>query len=132
MCRGEVVTRYEVDVPAMNAFAVDVFAVAADVRGTLGGLNGAACVDVGDGGLAAALTAFGQAWTGFTEGSAQAVDATAGAIAAASRGYVQTDDGVVADLRVTSAFVSAVAAGGDGQAALQSGAAPPGPAGGPR
>ncbi len=125
-------TRYEVDVPVMNAFAVDVFATARDVRDAVGGLNAAACVDVGDGGLAAALTVFGQTWASFTEGSAQAVDATAGAIAAASRGYVQTDDGVVADLRVTSAFVSAVAAGGDGQAALQSAAAPPGPAGGHR
>jgi len=120
-------TRYEVDVPAMNAFTVDVLAVGADVRAELGRLNSAACVDVGDGGLAAALTAFGQTWGSFTEGTAQAVDETAGAIAAASAGYVQTDDGVVADLRVTSAFVDAVAAGGDGSTALQAATRAPGP-----
>ncbi len=127
-----VVTRYEVDVPAMNAFSVDVFAVASDARATLGQLNAAACVDVGDGRLAAALSVFGQTWGSSTQGSAQAVDATAGAIAAVSAGYVRTDDGVVADLRVTSAFVPAVAAGGDGSSALQGAANAPGPPGSPR
>jgi hypothetical protein len=120
-------TRYEVDVPAMDALSTDVIAVAADVRAELGRMNGAACVDVGDGGLAAALTAFGQTWGSFTEGTAQAVDATAGAIAAASAGYVRTDNGVVADLRLTSAFVDAVAAGGDGSAALQAATRAPAP-----
>jgi hypothetical protein len=112
-------TRYEVDVPAINGFAADVFAVGADVRATLSRLNGSACVDVGDPGLAGALTAFGQMWGSFTEGSARTVDETGGSIAAASAGYVGTDDGVVADLRVTSAFVGAVAAGSDGPSALQ-------------
>ncbi len=115
-------TRYEVDVPAVNGFAVDVFALASDVRAALGRVNAAACVDVGDAGLAAALTAFGQTWGSFTEGTAQGVDQTGGAIAAASAGYVQTDDGVVADLRFTSAFVDAVATGSDGPSALQSAA----------
>jgi hypothetical protein len=122
---GVVLMRYEVDVPAMHVFAVNVFALGGDVRGTLGELNAAACVDVGDGALAAALTVFGHAWADFTEASAQAVDATGGAIQAASAGYVQTDNGVVADLQVASAFVDAVAAGGDGSAALSEGIARP-------
>ena len=125
-------TRYEVDVPAVNAFAADVFAVGADVRTALSRMNSAAAVDVGDAGLAAALTAFGQTWGTFTEGTAQAVDETGGSISAASAGYVQTDNGVVADLRLTSAFVDAVAAGSDGPTAPQAAADAPGPVQGPR
>ena len=111
-------TRYEVDVPAVEGLSSQVSGVAGDVRATVGQLGAATWMDLGDEGLAAAVSVFGQAWAGFTEGAAQAIDATAGAISAASAGYVRVDESVVADLGMTSAFVAAVAAGADGEAAL--------------
>jgi hypothetical protein len=111
-------TRYDVDVPAVDGLSSQVSALGVEVRATSGDVNGASCVDVGDPGLGAALSVFGQVWAGFAEAAAQAVDGTAGAISAASEAYVRVDESVVADLRVTSAFVGAVAAGVDGVAAL--------------
>ena len=89
----------------------------------LGRLRTAGCVDAGDEGLDSALSGFELAWAGVTEAAAQAVDRTAAAISAAAAGYVRVDESVVADSRVTSAFVAAVAAGADGEAALSSAAA---------
>ncbi len=124
-------TRYEVDVPAVDGLSARVAAAGADVRATSGHLNAAPCVDAGDEELGAALSVFGQAWAGFAEAAAQAVEATAGAISAASAGYVRVDESVVADLRVTSAFVDAVAAGASGEAALEAAARSAGPGPGP-
>jgi len=121
-------TTYEVDVPAVDALSSQVSAIGVEVRAALGRVRAAECVDAGDEALGAALSLFAQAWAGFTEASAQAVDATAQGISAAAAAYVQVDESVVADLRVTSAFVDAVAAGATGDSALSAAAStrPPG------
>ncbi len=119
---GTAVTRYQVDVPLVDALSSRVSAVGVEVQAALVRLRAAGCVDAGDEGLGAALSDFEQAWAGFTDGAAQAVDGTAGAISAAAAAYVHVDESVVADLRLTSAFVAAVAAGADGEAALSSAA----------
>ena len=111
-------TRYEVDVPMVDGLSSQVSAVGVEVRAALGRLRAAECVNAGDASVHAALSMFAQAWAGFTDAAAQEVDGTAGAIAAAAAAYVHVDESVMADLRLTSAFVDAVAAGAAGEAAL--------------
>ncbi len=125
-------TRYRVDVPVVDGLSSQVSAVGVEVRAALGRLRMADCVDAGDEALGSALSGFVQAWAGFTDGAAQAVDETATAISAAAAAYVHVDESVVADLHMTSAFVAAVAAGADAEAALSSAAAVEPPGRGPR
>jgi hypothetical protein len=112
------VSRFEVDVPVVDALSGSVVAAGSQARSVLGQVNGAGCVDAGDAGLGAALSVFGQVWGSFTQAAAQAVDATGGAISVAAAAYQRVDGSVIADPGVTAAFVAEVAAGGDGQAAL--------------
>ena len=115
-------SRFEVNVPAVDALSAGVVSAASDVRSALGQLNGVSCLDTGDPGLNGALSVFQLEWGSFTNVSAQVVDQTGAAISAAASAYQRVDTSVIADPRVTAAFVAQVAAGGDGQAAL--GAAP--------
>ncbi len=111
-------SRFEVNVPAVDALSASVVTAASDVRSALGQLNGTACVNTGDPGLNGALSIFQQAWGTFTDTAAQAVDRTGGAISAAAAAYQRVDTSVIADPRVTAASLAQVAAGGDGPAAL--------------
>ena len=121
---------FEVQVPAVDALSGSVVAAASQARSALGQMNGAACVDTGDAGLTGALSMFQQAWGSFTEVAAQTVDQTGVAISAPAVAYQRVDATVIADPRVTAAFVVEVAASGDGQAALAAG--PDVPLRGPR
>jgi hypothetical protein len=124
------VSRFEVDVPVVDALSASVVAAASDVRSALGQMNAAACADTGDPGLTGALSVFQQAWGSFTEAAGHVVDQTGAAISAAASAYQRVDAAVIADPGVTAAFVAEVASGGDGQGALDG--APDVPLRGPR
>lgn len=85
----------EVSVPGVDALSGRVSVAASEVRMSLVGLRGRACVDTGDAALSAVLSRFVQFWTGFTEDSASSVDATASSVAAAAVGYQQAESVVV-------------------------------------
>ena len=110
--------RFEVRVGEVDALSFRVSMAASDVRAVQGEVAAGVCYDTGDAALSGALSAFQQVWADFTEQAAQAVDATASAIAAAAASYAQVDSTVMADPRLTAGFVRAVTDGGDGVAQM--------------
>ncbi len=81
----------EVSVPEVAALSARVSSAATEVRGALGGVQSAACVDAGDGALSDALARFGRLWRAVTEDSARSVDSTSRAVAAAAGDYQQAE-----------------------------------------
>lgn len=118
-------SRFEIDVPVVDALSAQVAAAGSDTRSALGAMNGAGCVDTGDAGLSGALSVFQQAWGSFTQAAAEAVEQTGTAIAVAAASYRSVDEHVIADPGVTSAFVDEVLRGGNGQHALDAAAEVP-------
>lgn len=117
---------FEVAPRVVDALSFRVAVAASDVRSALGGVQSNVCIDTGDPELSGALSTFQQFWGRFTEGSAQAVDSTAGGIAAAAAAYQQVDSAVMVDPAVAGAFVDATLSGSGGTAQLLLGPVLPG------
>jgi len=112
------VSGFQVHTPVVDALSFRVAVAASDVRSALGSMKATMCVDTGDPALSGALSSFQSFWQGFTEGSAQSVDSTAGSMSAAAVAYQQVDTHVMVDPALSSAFIDASVRGDSGTAQL--------------
>ena len=119
----------QVSLPALDELSARVAIAGGDVQSALGRMEFNACIDSGNPALSEAIDGFTQFWQSAVKGGAQAIDNTAGLMAAAAAQYGHVDSTVMVDPSLTASFTSMTLDGDSGEAQLLLGPLLPGAGG---